>query len=220
VSAVLGVIPVEADHHRLYAGLSRADPEAHAPAGREGHISPLLKRLHESATIEHPPSMRAFRIGGICTALVDVQRLQTADGRGYSVLESGPTAQWHYSEKSGFARLTERKWRLPAAATVRPEPEKPHANLRAAQHWAFIRQLPCVACGMAAPSEAAHVRSGVDGVLGVDVNSATRPPVVFGEPEAVSLLRTDFRTRPTMRSARVPGEHPRGASQAGIPRGL
>jgi hypothetical protein len=62
VSAVLGVIPVEADHHRLYAGLSRADPEAHVPAGREDHISPLLKRLHESATIEHPPSMRAFAL--------------------------------------------------------------------------------------------------------------------------------------------------------------
>jgi len=108
-----------------------------------------------------------FRIGGICSALVDVQPLQTADGRGYSVLESGPTAQWHSSEKSGFARLTERKWRLPAAAKLRPEPEKPHANLRAAQHWAFIRELPCVACGMAAPSEAAHVRPGVDGAGGI-----------------------------------------------------
>src|SRR3954452_7296628 len=88
-------------------------------------------------------------------------------GRGYSVLESSPTTQWHYSKESGFARLTERKWRLPAAATLRPEPEKPHANLRAAQHCAFIRQLPCVACGMAAPSEAAHVRSGVDGAAGI-----------------------------------------------------
>jgi hypothetical protein len=35
------------------------------------------------------------------------------------VLESGPTTQWHYSEESGFARLTERKWGLPAAATLR-----------------------------------------------------------------------------------------------------
>src|SRR5215471_9152268 len=34
---------------------------------------------------------------------------------------------------------------------------------RRAQHLAFIRQLPCVACGKAAPSEAAHVRTGTDG---------------------------------------------------------
>jgi len=34
-------------------------------------------------------------------------------------------------------------------------------------HLAFIRQLPCVACGKAAPSEAAHVRTGTDGGVGV-----------------------------------------------------
>src|SRR5499433_3795418 len=33
---------------------------------------------------------------------------------------------------------------------------------RRAQHLAFVRQLPCVACGKAAPSEAAHVRTGTD----------------------------------------------------------
>jgi hypothetical protein len=32
-----------------------------------------------------------------------------------------------------------------------------------AHHLAFVRQLPCVACGKAAPSEAAHVRTGTDG---------------------------------------------------------
>jgi hypothetical protein len=31
------------------------------------------------------------------------------------------------------------------------------------QHLAFVRQLPCVACGKAPPSEAAHVRTGTDG---------------------------------------------------------
>jgi len=34
------------------------------------------------------------------------------------------------------------------------------------QHLAFVRQLPCVACGKAAPSEAAHVRTGTDGGVG------------------------------------------------------
>jgi hypothetical protein len=35
------------------------------------------------------------------------------------------------------------------------------------QHLAFVRQLPCVACGKAAPSEAAHVRTGTDGGVAV-----------------------------------------------------
>ena len=35
------------------------------------------------------------------------------------------------------------------------------------QHLAFVRQLPCVACGKAAPSEAAHVRTGTDGGAGM-----------------------------------------------------
>jgi len=34
---------------------------------------------------------------------------------------------------------------------------------RRLQHLAFVRQLPCVACGRAAPSEPAHVRTGTDG---------------------------------------------------------
>ena len=38
---------------------------------------------------------------------------------------------------------------------------------RRLQHLAFVRQLPCVACGKAAPSEAAHVRTGTDGGVGV-----------------------------------------------------
>jgi hypothetical protein len=35
------------------------------------------------------------------------------------------------------------------------------------QHLAFLRQLPCVACGKAAPSEAAHVLTGTDGGVAV-----------------------------------------------------
>jgi len=38
---------------------------------------------------------------------------------------------------------------------------------RQGQHLAFIRQLPCVACGKAAPSEPAHVRTGTDGGVGI-----------------------------------------------------
>ena len=44
---------------------------------------------------------------------------------------------------------------------------KPKPNLRRRmQHLVFVRQLPCVACGKAAPSEAAHVRIGTDGGVG------------------------------------------------------
>jgi hypothetical protein len=38
---------------------------------------------------------------------------------------------------------------------------------RRGQHLTFIRQLPCVACGRAAPSEPAHVRTGTDGGVGI-----------------------------------------------------
>ena len=45
---------------------------------------------------------------------------------------------------------------------------KPQPNLRKrVQHLAFVRELPCVACGKAAPSEAAHVRTGTDGGTGM-----------------------------------------------------
>ena len=50
---------------------------------------------------------------------------------------------------------------------ARPAP-KPTSHLRMRpQHLGFVRQLPCVACGKAAPSEAAHVRTGTDGSVGV-----------------------------------------------------
>jgi hypothetical protein len=38
---------------------------------------------------------------------------------------------------------------------------------RRGQHLIFIRQLACVACGRAAPSEPAHVRTGTDGGAGI-----------------------------------------------------
>jgi hypothetical protein len=44
---------------------------------------------------------------------------------------------------------------------------KPKPNLRRRmEHLAFVRQLPCIACGNAAPSEAAHVRTATDGGVG------------------------------------------------------
>src|SRR5262249_291299 len=45
---------------------------------------------------------------------------------------------------------------------------KPKPRLhRRVQHLNFVRQLPCVACGKAAPSEAAHVRTGSDSGVGM-----------------------------------------------------
>jgi hypothetical protein len=45
---------------------------------------------------------------------------------------------------------------------------KPKPDLRRhVNHLTFVRQLPCVACGKAAPSETAHVRSGSDGGTGI-----------------------------------------------------
>jgi hypothetical protein len=38
---------------------------------------------------------------------------------------------------------------------------------RRANHLAFVRQLPCVVCGKAPPSEAAHARSGSDAGTGI-----------------------------------------------------
>jgi len=54
--------------------------------------------------------------------------------------------------------------RIPRAIAGR----KSKSNFRkCVQHLAFVRQLPCVACGKAAPSEAAHARTETDGALGV-----------------------------------------------------
>jgi|SRR5215831_21251307 len=58
---------------------------------------------------------------------------------------------------------------MPAARiprTMAPGTRKPEVRRRW-QHLAFVRQLPCVVCGKAPPSEAAHVRSGSDGGAGM-----------------------------------------------------
>src|SRR5260370_42664247 len=78
---------------------------------------------------------------------------------------------------------------------------KPKADLRRrTQHLAFVRQLPCVACGKAAPSEAAHVRSGSDGGAGIkpsdrySVSLCTDCHALqhqFGELTFWSVLRLD-----------------------------
>ncbi len=50
------------------------------------------------------------------------------------------------------------------ARTVPKSKRLPDALARRSKsHLAFIRLLPCVACGHSAPSEAAHVRCGTDG---------------------------------------------------------
>jgi hypothetical protein len=63
------------------------------------------------------------------------------------ILESGRTTQWHYPEKSGFGRPTEREWGSPAA-TMPPEQEN----------------APC-ACTLSSmtesPSAASHRRQSI-----------------------------------------------------------
>ena len=58
----------------------------------------------------------------------------------------------------------------PNACTPHPpchRARQPKTNLRSrVAHLGFVRQLSCVACGKAAPSDAAHVRTGTDGGVG------------------------------------------------------
>ena len=78
---------------------------------------------------------------------------------------------------------------------------KPKPNLRRRiDHLAFVRQLPCVACGKAAPSEAAHVRTGTDGGAGVKPSDRYTVPLCtlchakqhrIGELRFWSALRID-----------------------------
>jgi hypothetical protein len=71
---------------------------------------------------------------------------------------------------------------------------------RRGQHLAFVRQLPCVACGRASPSEAAHVRSGSDAGAGIKPSDRYSLPLCtechalqhqFGELRFWSVLRID-----------------------------
>jgi hypothetical protein len=78
---------------------------------------------------------------------------------------------------------------------------KPKPDLRRrANHLTFVRQLACVVCGKAAPSEAAHVRSGSDGGAGIKPSDRYSVSLCvschalqhqFGELRFWSILRID-----------------------------
>jgi len=48
-------------------------------------------------------------------------------------------------------------------------------TIRSAKHRAFIRTLPCVVCG--GPSEAAHIRRGTDGGMGMKPSDSYTVPL-------------------------------------------
>jgi hypothetical protein len=84
--------------------------------------------------------------------------------------------------------------RVMARSKSRPD------SRRRGRHLAFVRQLPCVACGRAAPSEAAHVRSESDAGSGMKPSDRYSLPLCtdchalqhqFGELRFWSVLRID-----------------------------
>jgi len=88
---------------------------------------------------------------------------------------------------------------MPAPRSVAQQKLKPNLHRRV-QHLAFLRQLPCLACGKAAPSEAAHVRIGTDGGVGVKPGDRYALPLCaachakqhrIGELSLWSALRID-----------------------------
>jgi hypothetical protein len=83
--------------------------------------------------------------------------------------------------------------------TIARRKSKPDLR-RLVQHLAFVRWLPCVACGKVAPSEAAHVRTGTAGGVGgeagrslrrTSVHRLPRKPHRIGELTFWSALRID-----------------------------
>jgi|SRR5438105_12083790 len=81
-------------------------------------------------------------------------------------------------------------------ARSKPKPE----FRRRGQHLAFVKLLSCVACGKAAPSEAAHVRLGTDGGVGIKPSDRYSVSLCtschelqhrFGELKFWSVLRID-----------------------------
>ena len=87
--------------------------------------------------------------------------------------------------------------RIPRAA---PRNKAKPNDRRRLEHLAFVRQLPCVVCGKAAPSEAAHVRSGSDGGTGMKPSDRYSVPLCadchvlqhqFGEQRFWSTVRID-----------------------------
>ena len=87
--------------------------------------------------------------------------------------------------------------RIPrTVARSKPKPE----FRRRGQHLAFVKLLSCVACGKAAPSEAAHVRLGTDGGVGIKPSDRYSVSLCtschelqhrFGELRFWSVLRID-----------------------------
>ena len=63
--------------------------------------------------------------------------------------------------------------------TIARTKAKPNLRSRVA-HLAFVRLLPCVACGKAAPSDAAHVRTGTDGGTGMKPADRYAVPLCAG----------------------------------------
>ena len=78
---------------------------------------------------------------------------------------------------------------------------KPKSDLRRrANHLTFVSQLPCVVCGKAAPSEAAHARFGSDGGTGLKASDRYSMSLCtschalqheFGELRFWSVVRID-----------------------------
>ncbi len=54
----------------------------------------------------------------------------------------------------------------PRIARTVPRGKRKSNLRRAVNHLAFIRTLPCIACGCSAPCEAAHIRKATDGYMG------------------------------------------------------
>jgi hypothetical protein len=70
--------------------------------------------------------------------------------------------------------------RPPRIARTIPRGKRRPNLRRAAQHLAFVRQLPCVACGWGFdPSQAAHVRSETDGGAGMKPGDRFAVPLCF-----------------------------------------
>ena len=71
---------------------------------------------------------------------------------------------------------------------------------RREEHLSFVRQLPCVACGKRGITQAAHVRAGTDGGVGLKPNDRYAVPLCLachrlqhqvGELTFWSALRID-----------------------------
>src|ERR1700751_978714 len=91
---------------------------------------------------------------------------------------------------------------MPAARIPRPVARRKNLSDvgKRAQPFSFVRKLPCVGCSHAAPSEAAHVRSGSDAGTGMKPSDRYSLPLCtechalqhqFGEQRFWSTVRID-----------------------------